>query len=62
MSTLRKSFLSVVSINDDLTTPQVLSVVQSAVAIKAVSAGLGVLPEDLSNSAQKHTEKVRNLA
>jgi hypothetical protein len=43
----------------NLTTPQALSVAQSVVAIKAVSAGLGVVPEDLSDSAQKHAGKVR---
>jgi hypothetical protein len=36
-----------------------LCVAQSVVAIRAVSAGLGVVPEDLSDAAQENAEKVR---
>ena len=47
-----------VYVNHDLIRLQALSVAQSVVAIRAVSAGLGVVPEDLSESAQQHAEKV----
>jgi hypothetical protein len=52
-----------VYVNHDLIRLQALSVAQSVVAIRAVSAGLGVVPEDLSESAQQHAGKVcRKLA
>jgi hypothetical protein len=38
-----------------------LSVAQSVAAIIAVSAGLGVLSEDLSDAAEKHAKRVCNL-
>jgi hypothetical protein len=48
-----------VSVNHGLITIQALSVAQSVVAIRAVSSGLGIVPEDLSATSQNHAIKVR---
>lgn len=53
-----KNVLLALSINDILIASQALSMVQSAVAVKAVSAGLGVVPAELGNAATNRTEKV----